>query len=61
MIFLFIIFRSFRLKTRIWYYLMRPQKKFESQKIIAVSDCTKHDLVETWHVPPEKFTLFIRA
>ncbi len=45
----------FRLKTRIWYYLMRPQKEIsESQKIIAVSDCTKHDLVETWHVPPEK-------
>ncbi len=45
----------FRLKTRIWYLLMRPQREIsESHTIIAVSNSTKKDLVEIYNISPEK-------
>lgn len=45
----------FKLKTRIWYRLMRPKKEIiEGQKIIAVSHATKNDLVKTYNTLPEK-------
>lgn len=52
----------FRLKTRLWYKLMRPQKEIaESQKIIAVSHSTKRDLIETYHVPSEKICVIYQG
>lgn len=38
-----------------WHWSMHPRRQAESaNKIIAVSDSTKTDLVETYHIPSEK-------
>jgi glycosyltransferase involved in cell wall biosynthesis len=48
----------FSLKTRLWHRLLQPRKILKkSDAIIAVSDFTKTDLVNTYNIPAEKVTV----
>jgi len=45
----------FSLKQRLWHWLQNIQKQVDlADKIIAVSEFTKQDLIETWQIPAEK-------
>lgn len=46
---------SYSRKMRWWHRAINPQNKFErADKIIAVSESTKRDLVDLYNLPPEK-------
>lgn len=47
--------KYFSLKTRIWYKILNQKKELlESNKIIAVSNFTKQDIIKTFHISPNK-------
>jgi len=48
----------FNAKGNLWYRLIRPAQKIKNaHHIIAVSQCTKHDLISLFNVPQEKITV----
>lgn len=48
----------FSLKKRLWHYLVGPKKICErAEKIIAVSQSTKNDLVSLYKIQPEKISV----
>lgn len=54
--------KTFSYKTRLWHNLLRPKKEaFEANKIIAVSEATKQDLIQTYHLPEEKIQVIYEA
>jgi len=47
---------NFSLKTRLWHKILRPKKEaLSSDKIIAVSEFTKNELINYYKAPEEKF------
>ncbi len=53
---------SFSFKTRLWHKILRPKKEaLESDKIIAVSQFTKKQLVQEYGVPAEKIEVILEA
>lgn len=49
--------QKFRIKHRIVYSLFVPSFAKKADGIIAVSECTKHDLVRLFRMPEEKITV----
>jgi glycosyltransferase involved in cell wall biosynthesis len=48
----------FSFKTRIWHKILRVKKTLESfGKIIAVSEFTKHDIINTYGIPQKKISV----
>lgn len=48
----------FSWKRRLWHYLVQPQKLCrQAEKIIAVSQSTKNDLVSLYKIDPEKISV----
>jgi glycosyltransferase involved in cell wall biosynthesis len=48
----------FSLKKRLWHYLVGPKRICEqAEKIIAVSQSTKNDLVSSYKIQPEKISV----
>ena len=46
---------TFSLKRRSWHHIINPRKLCQSaEKIIAVSESTKNDIVSRWRMPKEK-------
>ena len=53
---------SFSFKTRLWHKILRPKKEaLESDKIIAVSQFTKHQLVQEYGVSEDKIEVILEA
>ncbi len=52
----FLLFKkTFNLKTRLWHKILRPKKEAkDSDKIIAVSNSTKKDLIKYYNIDQEK-------
>ncbi len=49
---------TFSLKKRLWHYLLQPKKLCEqADKIIAVSQSTKNDLISLYKIAPEKISV----
>jgi glycosyltransferase involved in cell wall biosynthesis len=54
--------RFFSLKTRLWHKLLQPRKEIQrSDHIIAVSECTKKDLIQTYNIRPEKIQVILEG
>lgn len=50
--------RFFSLKTRLWHKLLNPKNELKSSnKIIAVSNFTKEDLIKSYQIKPEKISV----
>ncbi|MDD2807177.1 MAG: glycosyltransferase family 1 protein [Patescibacteria group bacterium] len=48
----------FTFKKRVWHHLINPSKKcHDADKIIAISQSTKNDIVKIYNIPPEKITV----
>lgn len=48
----------FSLKRRLWHYLVQPRKLcHQAEKIIAVSQSTKNDLINLYKITPEKISV----
>ncbi len=53
---------SFNLKTRLWHKILRPKKEAkEADHIIAVSEFTKGQLVDTYNIDARKITVIQEA
>lgn len=53
---------SFSFKTRLWHKILRPKKEaLESDKIIAVSQFTKNQLVAEYGVQEDKIAVILEA
>jgi glycosyltransferase involved in cell wall biosynthesis len=49
---------AFSLKRRLWHYLVRPKRICErAERIIAVSQSTKNDLVNLYKIDPKKISV----
>lgn len=54
--------KTFSWKTRFWHKILKPKKEaHEANKIIAVSEATKHDLVKTYKIHAEKIKVIYEA
>lgn len=53
---------SFNFKTRLWHKILRPRKEArEADKIVAVSQFTKGQLVEEYNIDPKKIDVIHEA
>lgn len=53
---------SFNLKTRLWHKVLRPQKEAEEADfLVAVSAFTKQQLVDAYHIHPDKIHVIHEA
>ncbi len=53
---------SFTFKTRLWHRLLRPRREArESDRIVAVSEFTKGQLMSEYGIPTEKITVIPEA
>lgn len=52
----------FSLKQRLWHRAVAPRAlAHRADAVLAVSETTKRDLVERWHLPPEKIAVTLEG